>query len=360
MENINLEVMPGSLQILTGNNGTGKTRILSNISSKEKARIKNGSSKYNRLICLSGTVFEKYPKPDKDLTKNIKDGYYYFGYKPKNNMFSEIAPFRVFISLLLNNPHGNSKAEIAANLMKEIGFEPKIKLDFRWARNNKEKNIEFDTGVRELDINNFHSSIQELFSIKKPLNEEIIHLSKIYFYKDGGDFQISDLSSGERVFLLTILSLCFSIDEHSLILFDEPENSMHPSWQEKITKIACLIFEQYRDTSSFIIATHSPLVVSSIPNNGNKIINLSEEYGDWEDQSLSGNNSDSILKEHFNLISARSSEFTEAIQLCLKSLLTDSGSFIEERERLISMNVNLNKDDPLFDAYETIMNHEAN
>ena len=85
----NVQNVQGKIHLITGDNGTGKTRYLSEISKNELKSVSQGESSYSRLICLSGTVYEKFPKPKKNNNDNIKDGYYYFGYKANNNMFQK-------------------------------------------------------------------------------------------------------------------------------------------------------------------------------------------------------------------------------------------------------------------------------
>ena len=189
------------------------------------------------------------------------------------------------------------------------------------------------------------------------LQSENIHLNKIYFFKDGMEFPVTELSSGERLFALIILSMCFAISDDSLVLFDEPENSMHPKWQEKVAKTICDIFHKFSKRSTLIIATHSPLVVSSVPNDKCLIANMPVQQ-DWNSSKYNGNNSDSILKEQFGLLSARSTDFIIAFQECLNELGSDNKTnFNEKFNKLCEMKVSLNVDDPLYEAFETMKSY---
>ncbi|MFM1641304.1 AAA family ATPase [Aeromonas salmonicida] len=347
------------IHIVTGDNGTGKTRYLSEVSEKTLKELRHNESSFSRLICLSGTVFEKFPKPHKELLKNIKDNYYYFGYKANNNMFSDITPFRSIVNVILNNNISKKSIDTATSLMSEIGFKPSLKLDFRRARNSK---IDQSLSSIYFDLYDFDNSTNQLRQLKDKINDGEIHLNKIFFQKGlCNEHAVTDLSSGERQFLLTILALTFSITNNSLILFDEPENSMHPSWQIKIAKSISDVLSVFDKTSTCIIATHSPLVVSSIPNTGNKITNLGgDNRSSWSNQILSGNNADSILKEQFQLHSSRSFETLNLIQKCLHALSKNDDSFHSHQNELKKLNLILSPDDPLFDTYKTIIEHNPN
>lgn len=346
----------GKIYLLTGDNGSGKTRYLSKLSESKLPLIATKNSEYNRLICLSGTVYEKFPKPNKDNLKNIGNNYYYFGYKTNNNMFSEITPFRMVVSVLLNNGFTSQRSKYAARLLKEIGFDSSVKLEFRWARNYKEnKSVKLDS--LELDLLKEVDIESKLSAIKNLVNDGKVHLNKIFFCKNKEEYSVTELSSGERLFVLVILSLCFSVVQKSLILFDEPENSMHPKWQEKVTKVICQIFNEFGSNSKLIIATHSPLVVSSAPNNISSISDLNIDDQIWHKSNFNGNNADSILKEQFGMVSARSTEFVISFQKCISSMLKKDLDFESNFIELKSLNVYLDSNDPLYEAYNSILKY---
>lgn len=78
---------------------------------------------------------------------------------------------------------------------------------------------------------------------------------------DSGEFiDASLLSSGEQSEVVLLYNLIFDVADRSILLVDEPENSLHVAWQkmvvtdlQKIAKVKNL---------QLIIATHSPSIVS--------------------------------------------------------------------------------------------------
>ena len=68
------------------------------------------------------------------------------------------------------------------------------------------------------------------------------------------------MSSGEQNEIILLYNLIFEVPDKSILLVDEPENSLHVAWQKKIVsdfgKIAKL-----KDLQ-LIVATHSPSIVS--------------------------------------------------------------------------------------------------
>ncbi|MCP5106146.1 MAG: ATP-binding protein [bacterium] len=90
----------------------------------------------------------------------------------------------------------------------------------------------------------------------------------IFQNKAGKVFDISGLSSGEMQLFLRIVSLKMMDINNSIILVDEPEISLHPSWQQKIIKV----YENIGKNNQVIAATHSPHVVSSVPKENIRIL----------------------------------------------------------------------------------------
>ena len=74
------------------------------------------------------------------------------------------------------------------------------------------------------------------------------------------DIPLSELSSGEQHELVLIYELLFKVEEGAMILIDEPELSLHVSWQKRF--ISDLQKIQELKKMKVIIATHSPQVIN--------------------------------------------------------------------------------------------------
>ena len=75
----------------------------------------------------------------------------------------------------------------------------------------------------------------------------------------GQSIPLSELSSGEQHELVLIYDLIFTVEEGSHILIDEPELSLHVSWQKKF--IGDLERIQKIRNMKVLIATHSPQII---------------------------------------------------------------------------------------------------
>jgi predicted ATP-binding protein involved in virulence len=101
--------------------------------------------------------------------------------------------------------------------------------------------------------------------ISKSINREVIFENDI---RD--DIKLDELSTGEQQLFVKALNLKMMALKNSLILIDEPELSLHPNWQNHILRIYQNIANQ--GNNQLIVATHSPQIISSTPNQSLRIL----------------------------------------------------------------------------------------
>jgi predicted ATP-binding protein involved in virulence len=77
----------------------------------------------------------------------------------------------------------------------------------------------------------------------------------------GQVLSLADLSSGEQHEVVLLYELLFKVQPNTLVLIDEPEISLHVTWQcafiEDLIQIAKI--QQIK----FVIATHSPMIINN-------------------------------------------------------------------------------------------------
>ncbi|WP_111767916.1 AAA family ATPase [Nakamurella deserti] len=77
---------------------------------------------------------------------------------------------------------------------------------------------------------------------------------------DGRSIALASLSSGEQHEMVIFFGLIFNVQPGALVLIDEPEISLHISWQQKFMDD---LLQIARVTSArFIVATHSPQIMN--------------------------------------------------------------------------------------------------
>jgi len=155
----------------------------------------------------------------------------------------------------------------------------------------------------------------------------------IYFQNNNNEkFRIDELSTGEKTLLSKVLYLYFKNYKDKVILIDEPELSLHPSWQNRVLKI----YENFADANNcqVIIATHSPHIIGSAKSESLRILKrvdgkieafkYSQSYG-WE--------FDKILIDIMGVENLRTIEIAKDIKR-LWELLKEEAYESEEYQKL--------------------------
>ena len=122
----------------------------------------------------------------------------------------------------------------------------------------------------------------EIFTFNKEFLEKNF-FTQLYIDKNIGrdvkndyreSYQLVDLSSGEIATLIRFTKLVSEVRKNSIVLIDEPELHLHPSWMTSYIYRLKKLFENYN--CHFIISTHSPLLVANL--NKDDIIVLQKNH----------------------------------------------------------------------------------
>lgn len=354
------ELAIGKTSILTGNNGTGKSRFFEMVSLDTVENLKEGRSKFSQLACFSGTHNDKYPRSVWWQAKGRID-VCYLGYRVGNNMISDLAPFRTITRSMLtpNDVRDSQESLFFINALEycldKIGIDRTIKLRFRYGKNKKSELSEYISSELTLD----------LFDILKTKNREQIFeyldngsllLQTLVVERAGSSFLISDLSSGERAYMIALLGALFCVKPRALVLFDEPENSLHPAWQKSILRDFQEIFAKRGVSITTVIATHSPLVAASSDNRYTYTCNFPNEQK-WRESRLNGKTSDAALKDQFDLYSSRSPEVIRLVQRALKFISKGDLKSVDlmlSIDKITSLDLQPEAGDPLRNIIKTL------
>jgi predicted ATP-binding protein involved in virulence len=126
--------------------------------------------------------------------------------------------------------------------------------------------IYLQDAVRKLDVFNNLLARLDLFKelIARRFIDKTLQVDRESGYKiiskTGASVPLDKLSSGEQHQLILVFDLLFEVTEGSLILIDEPELSLHVTWQK--TFIESLLRIIGLNAFDVVLATHSPAVVA--------------------------------------------------------------------------------------------------
>lgn len=268
--------------VLVGKNGMGKSTILQLII----ATLSKKDTFKKSFLCESITIFTEQEdifsmrnetitdEIRKALLKALQDN-------PKileqiksesDNKFNNKQFYENF-----NNPY--NKSELTAFISSSNDNDDKLNFEFISTVNlnaNSTQNLSLANGeiqnILDLEI---QTELQRLLAINdEVLNKQLITALNIMFSESekkvrlNTDFELEffinnetlyfpQLSSGERQVIYILLKVAIATRNNALILMDEPEISLHLSWQEKLlTQI-----RKINPNSQIIIVTHSPAIV---------------------------------------------------------------------------------------------------
>lgn len=246
--------LPNRINALIGYNGTGKTRLLSNLaivasgygySTKEDVlrdaagRFVGNAPPFKTVIVVSYSAFDTFVIPGQtDVEKlRLQSEGELFGY--------------VYCGLRERSDDGGSDGEQAYRLRTPAEIEAEFLLALRRVRKA--------------------GRLQELLDVLKPLlrdpSFQRIGLTQLYANRDDDNVAelFRGLSSGHKVVLkiATELTAHISGSEPTLVLIDEPETHLHPPLLAAFLKSVRACLETFNGYA--IIATHSPVVLQETP-----------------------------------------------------------------------------------------------
>ncbi len=279
--NTNIEWRLKKTNVLVGKNGMGKSTILQLI-----ADAISQDTIYDKANLCSQIIVE--------LISNNK----FMMRKSENNIINILGEQR-FKEIIIENIRQTSgiPEDVKNNFLSMIGNENSIlnqgnavefissdnneKIDYEFVSTinlnaNSTQNIAMGNGaiknILDWEIQNELNRLLDLKDEKlndkfiKSLNEIFKESDKIVSFNEAMELEFLfkneklsfvNLSSGERQIIYTLLKVAIATKNNALILMDEPEISLHLSWQEKlITQIRTI-----NPDSQLIIVTHSPAIV---------------------------------------------------------------------------------------------------
>ena len=154
----------------------------------------------------------------------------------------------------------------------------------------------------------------------------IIKNVTLWLYKNGEVYSFEEASSGEKHILYMTTSIARYICDNSIILIDEPEISLHPNWQMKYINFLKKSFAKY-SSCHFLIASHSPYLVSDLAPDSSSLISLKYENDnrvaetiDYDTYAWSAEN---VLYNIFGVRTTRNYYFEADLQELLTNMRMD-------------------------------------
>lgn len=341
------------LVVLTGSNGSGKTRILECILNcfedyinsnyrEDKNRLdiyfqENEKKCFNESFDLEMffKVLNRYNWKKVEpfvLRGNYKkDDFFEKGKMLKEKL--EVLPKIIYVPTEINFQKMDTASTtlvqkyrfiniVDTNLIKDIPSFIATKIITAIFQNKNEKVGDVQKKVFD--------EINEIFEILE-INVKVEDISQdgrnipIFKNSAGEKFDINELSSGEKQLFLRTLAIKMLNPENSIILIDEPELSLHPKWQQQIVDV----YKKIGKNNQIIIATHSPHILGSVKKENIILLDRSDDgkimiKTDEDLYDSYGQPTDRVLKDIMGLESTRNPKIFK--------LLEEAGELIDKNE----------------------------
>lgn len=163
--------------------------------------------------------------------------------------------------------------EAKIDFIKQAGFGPTIPAGYRFPPSRYEIS-EYREDYRALAlsledyVDRYYMFAESIIVFKDIVNT--IYVNKTVVINDRGYFEarmdksgtvipLSKFSSGEKEILILFYMILFKTEPGSLVIIDEPEVSLHVSWQQQLGKT----FDDVARVRNLqmIVATHSPSII---------------------------------------------------------------------------------------------------
>lgn len=308
-------LLPMRIYGIVGANGTGKSYRVNEIIKRHLEN--NGNSQYSQILHFSLSPFDDLVKYNIDNKENVLSDIVYV----QNEEINEIVKItngvryeKIGISLirrpLINNILDKAERLKLNDIKKFIEEKYKdILNNGKLAENVNDKITVRDSFIWYIqdilmdlisDDNKYKLWQQSLdyFSFESWVSDIQGLFTKTRKIKIENFKKLTNLSSGQATILLFITKLVNSINQRSLIIFDEPETFMHPPMMKAFIRAVSDVTEN--KNAFCLVATHSPVIVQEIPH-----CNLYKLNSDYEIKKISyktyGENLDTLYKNIYGV-----------------------------------------------------------
>lgn len=340
--------------ILAGENGVGKTRILELLHNFANHGLRNRLSQFQNSIYeveieLSDDEFKSIKTETSfkgiNLTENkftiyldttsdndyckikynngidLIDSINYFFVLPEGRKYFQTTYSTTQINFKVNKINSVTAKEIDEQLEQSLIQTENISTEIaqllididasdnsdlaKWVDENP--GIAPPQTVKRIRTNRFKNAFEFMFPCKKFDGVKNINGSKeILFVENQKKMTINELSSGEKQ--IVFRGGFFLRNQNSnkgIVLIDEPEISLHPSWQMKIVDFFKILCKSAQYTNQIILTTHSPFILHNESRANDKVITLKKDYSGnicvSDEKKFFNWTNEEIIKEAFNI-----------------------------------------------------------
>lgn len=243
----------GGTFYLIGNNGEGKSLLLREIA-------KASSERQRKTIGISCSASDRFPLPAE--TAQGFESFTYEGARTSNQAMNLKRLAREICRKFQIIHKSERRLELFEKVLRLIDFDARrylIPINTTGAESPARKDWLMAHTI-EL-VSDAKANENRL----KGLSSTTMQIALMRSSSKGGITPFLDLSSGEQQIVSLVAKIITHAEQGCLILIDEPEISLHVSWQRVVPRVFSVISNYF--SCDILTATHSPLLISSIADN---------------------------------------------------------------------------------------------
>lgn len=315
---------PTNIQVIIGKNGVGKTYLLKDL--LKTVVFESSDDDHGRFIGVNGTTADTFSSviamsfssfdniKDENWNKESIIPVHYVGLNQEIRKDPKVVSEKIIEEV--KKAFRDSETD-ESFIVKKIGEELKnfdSKKDISGyfieslisIKNNSFKFEQWEKSVSILEDDEAFESLDIRRTAAFDLEEEERREeAKKYFDEK--------LSSGHKIVLLIITKLSELTEEKTLVLFDEPENHLHPPLLSLMFKAMNELLI-YRNAVA-IVTTHSPVVLQEVPKDNTWILKRIEKELTFRRPKIEtyGENTGTLNREVFRVDVLKSGYYTSII-----------------------------------------------
>lgn len=327
------------------------------------------------IIAYTSSIHDKFPLPRNSRSFNFEsktsDFYQYLGHRERSGRSSSTASIYKVIDRLISAEEFSQKRLSALNrVFRFLKYHPILHIEYQARQDMRrvqktlndspsdlnigdypsstfrnlqaiiyEKNIDQKRVLRaienfnqtqksgssrsiatELDLNSGFKSHLDYDDISLLIKCRLLSIRSVKCETMQGNYvDIRESSSGEIALFSAILGIGSVLENSSLVLLDEPEISLHPDWQKKYLTLLQICLREF-EGQHIVVATHSPLIVSSSGETNTEIISLDNERYAKNDDEYTNSSIDYILLDAFGSFDLNNSYLKKVLEQSLRTI----------------------------------------
>jgi hypothetical protein len=264
-------IRPGTVNVLIGPNGSGKSRLLRKLCTDF---LRRG----DEVIAVAPTIYDRFRKmPKRGLrfygARQGRDGAIQVVRAALTRASAENPRILRNLTRALEYTHFNPVIGIGLSDLKMENLEAAVEgLNLQTAEELQSALLKWKrrgegNGIVRLQLDKF--SFEELDALTFALlvlHEDRLRRSKTtsrieyFLYRNNVPIPLLEACSGEICFITTVAFISTQINRRSVIAIDEPDTSLHPTWQQSYVRTLLDLFHHYEPR--ILISTHSPIIIS--------------------------------------------------------------------------------------------------